>query len=171
MNEARAKYFGKYTRLWSWLVAHDAASIELAFADVENVLLFRLPPSARRQTSFWLSHKGSSLGRAVHSAGWRIRRVDLEAERLILEPVGVRLKAVGEVVVEDGRMYELDSTLLAKANYDSMSSVLTVILNDGSAYQYDRVPRGVVAGLLAAPSPGQFFLAHIRKAYQARRVH
>jgi hypothetical protein len=56
----------------------------MSFADVEKVLEFQLPPSARKHREWWSNNVGSHVGaRAWREAGWKTERVDLAGERLV----------------------------------------------------------------------------------------
>lgn len=60
------------------------------------------------------------------------------------------------------------SSVLASVGYES--GTLEAQFAGGSVYQYFMVPRRVYAALMAAPSHGSFFNAHIRDAYPSVRV-
>jgi hypothetical protein len=51
----------------------------MSFADVERVLGFALPPSARRHRAFWSNNADNNvMTRAWREAGFRAARVDLD---------------------------------------------------------------------------------------------
>lgn len=79
---------GKYALLYRCLRARSGRQWRVSFADVEAVLGFTLPQSARLHRSWW-SNRCNSHGYA-HSlawqlAGWRTAAVDLERESLVFE--------------------------------------------------------------------------------------
>ena len=82
---ARGKYAPLYRHLlWLWPETEWRAG----FGEVERVLGFRLPDSARLHRPWWAnSRKGSGHSHALawQAAGWRTARVDLEAETLAFE--------------------------------------------------------------------------------------
>jgi hypothetical protein len=73
---------GKYRALWQWLRAQDTDTIELSFAQVEQILQIPLLPSARTQLPAWYGYRGTALGRAIRDAGWKASLVSLEDERV-----------------------------------------------------------------------------------------
>ncbi len=74
---------GKYDPLRRHLEAASGDLWETAFVEVEQVLGFRLPESARHYQAWWsntgehLPHKAAWMG-----AGWRTARLDLTTERV-----------------------------------------------------------------------------------------
>ena len=80
-----------------------------SFAELEAILGFDLPVSARLYRSWWSNQKrgaGHNHALAWHAAGWKTRAVDLEAETLVFERVE---EAAGEAGArpEKGR-FDLD---------------------------------------------------------------
>jgi hypothetical protein len=57
-------------------------------------------------------------------------------------------------------------SLLAAARYESKARRLALKFRKGSIYYYLDVPRTVYDSLLAAPSPGAFFVQSIRDEYR-----
>ena len=89
VREAAAR--GKYAPLHRHLLALRGRSEWCAsFGDIEDVLGFRLPVSARLYAPWWANGRGggSSQSRAWQTAGWRTRAVDIESEMLIFERAG-----------------------------------------------------------------------------------
>lgn len=80
---------GKYAPLHRYLLAlHTAPEWHASFGEIEAILGFRLPDSARLHRPWWSNRKsggGHSQALAWQAAGWRTRAVDLEAERLTFE--------------------------------------------------------------------------------------
>lgn len=80
---------GKYAPLHRYLLAlHTEPEWHASFGEVEAILGFRLPDSARLHRPWWSNRKsgrGHSHALAWQAAGWRTRAVDLEAERLTFE--------------------------------------------------------------------------------------
>ena len=87
MKEAAAR--GKYAPLHRHLLSlWPETEWRAGFDEVERVLGFRLPDSARLHRPWWAnSRKGSGHSHALawQAAGWRTARVDLEAETLVFE--------------------------------------------------------------------------------------
>lgn len=76
------EYAGKYHRLWAWLRDQPGERVETTFAEIEEVIGMRLPPSSRRHAAHWHSYDGSAVVRAIQDAGWQTRDLDLEGERV-----------------------------------------------------------------------------------------
>ncbi len=84
MREVAAR--GKYAPLFRHLTGLDRSEWHVSFDEVEAVLGFRLPPSARIYRPWWSNSKlagGHSHAFAWLAAGWKTRSVDLEKENLV----------------------------------------------------------------------------------------
>ena len=74
---------GKYRPLHDHLVSLDAARWDATFTEVEDVLGFDLPASARTHPAWWSNDPAShSHARAWAEAGWGTENVRLTAERV-----------------------------------------------------------------------------------------
>lgn len=73
---------GKYRNLWRWLQDQDAVEAMLSFTDVEEILGFALPSSAREHPPHWYGYGGTALGRAIRDAGWKASQVNLADEQV-----------------------------------------------------------------------------------------
>ena len=73
---------GKYKALSAWLATQDQDEVRLSFGQVEEVLGFELPPSARNHLPHWYGYEGTALGRAIRDAGWKASLVNLTDERV-----------------------------------------------------------------------------------------
>lgn len=81
---------GKYAPLYRHLIAMGGSDWRASFAELEAILGFDLPVSARLYRPWWSNQKrgsGHSHALAWHAAGWKTRAVDLEAETLVFERV------------------------------------------------------------------------------------
>ena len=80
---------GKYAPLFHHLAALDRPEWRATFRDVESILGFSLPNSARVHRPWWSNQAsgGHSHALAWHAAGWRTRAVDLHAEALVFERI------------------------------------------------------------------------------------
>jgi len=56
----------------------------------------------------------------------------------------------------------VESQALVSVGYDPDRRVLEIEFEGGAVYRYHDVPPELHAGLMAAPSRGEFFAAHIR---------
>ena len=80
MREAAAR--GKYAPLYRRLAANCGEEWYVSFAEIEEILGFRLPNSAYLYPAWW-SNGGPSQALAWRAAGWRAHSVDLEDETLV----------------------------------------------------------------------------------------
>ena len=78
---------GKYASLYRhFLSTQREPEWRTTFGEIEAILGFRLPDSARLYRPWWSNSKhgsGHSHARAWQAAGWRTREVDIEAETLV----------------------------------------------------------------------------------------
>ena len=79
----------KYDPLRKWLSQADGQRIRLSFREVEAILGFRLPHSARSLAQWWANTHGSHVQAAAWmEAGWRTRDVDIAGARVSFERTG-----------------------------------------------------------------------------------
>ncbi len=78
---------GKYAPLFHHLTALSARRWCATFAEIESILGFSLPNSARAYEAWWANqHNGNhSQARAWQAAGWRVRAVSLREETVGFE--------------------------------------------------------------------------------------
>src|SRR5688572_8208634 len=76
---------GKYEPLATHLDSASANEWSATFAQVERVLGFALPPSARKHREWWSNQAGAghSQARGWQDAGWQVWKVDLQGEEVI----------------------------------------------------------------------------------------
>jgi hypothetical protein len=79
----------KYDPLTAYLRKQPYREVRRGFGDLEKILGFELPSSARQHRAWW-SNNGSNnvMTKAWLSAGFRTRDVDMENERLTFERIG-----------------------------------------------------------------------------------
>jgi hypothetical protein len=79
----------KYQPLGDFLVGQDQRKkwCAMRFDDIEEILKFPLPPSARRHRGWWTNDPNGThvQARAWMGAGWRVWRADLSAENVEFE--------------------------------------------------------------------------------------
>ena len=78
---------GKYQRLYTHLSSFTAREWRTTFSDIEIVIGFELPASARLHRPWWSNQAGGnghSQALAWTAAGWETAEVDMEAETLLL---------------------------------------------------------------------------------------
>ena len=93
---------GKYRRLYTHLCALGAQEWRASFNEIESVLGFALPPSARLYRPWWANQKsdnGHSQSLAWGIAGWETADVDMDAETLVLKRK--QLEAAPRVTLAD----------------------------------------------------------------------
>lgn len=66
-------------------------------------------------------------------------------------------------------MVALSSSMMAEAEYDAAARILRIRFHSGGWYRYFGVPPAVYGALLAAPSHGRFFHAHIDGRFRYAR--
>lgn len=84
----RAVERGKYAPLYRCLRDRPGRHWRVSFTDLEAMLGFTLPESARLHRPWWSNQRnGGGHGHALawQAAGWKTRAVDLEQEALVFE--------------------------------------------------------------------------------------
>lgn len=71
---------GKYAPLFRYFLNAPGEELVLSFAQMEDALGGKLPPSARKHRPCWANSQVSLLGRVWLRAGWRLAGIDLEDE-------------------------------------------------------------------------------------------
>ena len=77
----------KYRRLYKHLCAMKREEWATTFAEVEDIIGFDLPASARDHRAWWANQSpalGHSYAAACRAAGWETAEVDMDAETLVL---------------------------------------------------------------------------------------
>ncbi|MGA7732907.1 MAG: KTSC domain-containing protein [Chloroflexia bacterium] len=64
----------------------------------------------------------------------------------------------------------VSSSNLRSVGYDPVEKVLEIEFKENRVYQYYDVPEHVYKGLMTAASKGSYFDAHIKYAFQTRRI-
>ncbi len=80
---------GKYRTLRTYLEAHPRREWRTTFSNIESILGFKLPASARKHSAWWSNERnGGRHSQAVAwtAAGWETAEVDLDAETLLFKP-------------------------------------------------------------------------------------
>ncbi len=77
---------GKYRRLYSHLCGLQAQEWRTTFSEIEAIIGFHLPPSARLHRPWWANQSGGGHSHALAwcAAGWETAEVDMDAETLLL---------------------------------------------------------------------------------------
>ena len=93
---------GKYQRLYAYLCDLAIQERRASFREIESILGFDLPASARLHRPWWSNPRGGnghSHALAWSAAGWETAEVDLDAETLLLRrkpPEAVRRLTLDE---------------------------------------------------------------------------
>lgn len=113
MRDAAAR--GKYAPLYHYLISQGSNDEwHTSFRQLESILGFRLPNSARLHRPWWANPNvgnGHSHALAWQAAGWRTRNVDIDAETLVFAKIDARGEPnnastssgefIGEFLIED----------------------------------------------------------------------
>ena len=97
---------GKYAPLYRRLLAKAGPDWRVSFSELEAILGFNLPNSARLYRPWWSNQKhsaGHSHALAWSAAGWKTRSVNLEAETLVFERMEVSTGSANQTVGSGGR--------------------------------------------------------------------
>ena len=79
----------KYEPLRLWLRQVSGDRVRVSFGEIESVLGFKLPDSARALAQWWVNTRGSHVQAAAWmDAGWRTCQVDLASEQVSFERTG-----------------------------------------------------------------------------------
>lgn len=77
---------GKYQRLYTHLLVHQAEEWRTSFSEIESIIGFELPASARIHRPWWANQSnasGHTQALAWNIAGWETAEVDMDSETLI----------------------------------------------------------------------------------------
>ena len=80
---------GKYQKLRFYLEAHPRREWRTTFSNIESILGFELPASARASSGWWTnksSNRRHSQVVAWSAVGWETAEVDMVAETLLFRP-------------------------------------------------------------------------------------
>ncbi len=95
---------GKYQRLYSHLCGLRGQEWRTTFGEIESILGFGLPESARLHRPWWANqHSGNGHSQALawSVAGWETAEVDMDSETLLLRrrerPEAHRRRSLDEV--------------------------------------------------------------------------
>lgn len=76
---------GRYSRLFISFVDRWDYRWRATFEDIEEILGFALPPSARRHSAWWSNTKSHSQALAWIAAGWKKSSIDMKGEMVVFE--------------------------------------------------------------------------------------
>ena len=82
---ARSAERGAYRALHEYLKdGQEGGAWRASFAEIERVLGFSLPPSAKTRPAWWANNGESGQSQAWIGAGWQVDEADVESERATL---------------------------------------------------------------------------------------
>ena len=98
----------KYLKLTEYLTSIDGAEWRATFQEIEQVLGFPLPDSARAHQAWW-SNQMRSQSLAWQSAGWKTTALDLENERVTFVYVAgdesdVKVPVIAPMTIQDAKI-------------------------------------------------------------------
>jgi hypothetical protein len=109
----------KYEPLRLWLGRQTQDRVRLSFQDIEAILGFSLPGSARSLAQWWANVAGSHVqASAWVSAGWRACQVDVAGEQVSFERARRTRDVVAEPTQEQagvsdtGAVFRLDNAIV-----------------------------------------------------------
>lgn len=115
----------KYIKLTMFLANADFGIWEPSFQEIEEVLGFPLPASARQYQAWWSNQmRSQSLG--WQSAGWKTASVDLDAEKITFIYVGG--KDGDDAPGKQAAMTILDAKLGLAANFGVKPEQVEIII-------------------------------------------
>ena len=95
---------GKYQRLYTYLCGLRAEEWKTSFSEIESIIGFELPASARLHRPWWANqHRGGGHSQALawSVAGWETADVDMDTETLLLRrrkrPETIRRRSLDDV--------------------------------------------------------------------------
>lgn len=75
----------KYRNLSAMLVEAGGKPVSMTFSEIEELLGFELPSSAREHRAFWANTESHSIARSWLDVGYRTMVVDLSGEKIVFE--------------------------------------------------------------------------------------
>ena len=90
---------GKYEPLTRYLKDFPRDSWDASFEEIERILEFELPPSARRHNSWWANttRGNHSQSKGWIEAGWGVRVIDRHKRKVLLERSQGRIEPTSEL--------------------------------------------------------------------------
>lgn len=140
----------RYEPLGKYLSSRPDSEWQAGFSDVEQILGFPLPNSARRYTAWWANQQGAghSQVRGWRDVGWRTAAVDLGGESVRFERVerqesgGSEMAALLALGRNLGRPDVLDADTTANLRTKlERAAIEWLVAAGGSMPEYQPAPR------------------------------
>ena len=140
----------KYRFLSDYLYESNQARVKLSYADIENILKFKLPDSAATHRAFWANTTSHSIALSWLSVNYSVVEANLEEKYIIFEKkrdfekmtIDEQMRTVvAEIVSEYGVRYKISLKELYEllgARFQTNSG--SIIPSD---YCYNRVNKGI----------------------------
>lgn len=141
---------GKYEPLTAHLRAGRQLEWTASFVEVEKVLGFPLPPSARKHRPWWGNQEGAghSQARGWQDAGWQVWKVDLDQERVTFRAMRAAERSDGE---SDDKLVARAGELLGTSDRgEIIREALRGLIQRESARRLARLG-GTMPGIQAPP--------------------
>ena len=84
-NDESIKASKKYRRLTDVLDQASGAPVKLSFSDIESIIGFKLPASAREHRAFWANTTTHSIALSWLSVDYKTVEVNLDDEFIVFE--------------------------------------------------------------------------------------
>jgi hypothetical protein len=146
---------GKYEPLTDHLQGRAPREWAASFTQIEKILGFKLPPSARRYREWWGNQAGAghSQARGWQDAGWQVWKVDLRGEKVIFQrrapEVGVGAERGPDETDED--LFDRASTYLGTKDREKiLQEALKALCEREAARRLARLG-GTMPDLVAPP--------------------
>lgn len=119
----------KYAPLKTFLSRQTRSEAAMSFSDIERVLGFRLPVSARKHQAWWANHAGTHVNaQAWLDAGWKTSRVELASERVVFVRGGVQnTTEAAAIIVPRAFLSDAALAMLADGDGDAPRAVADLI--------------------------------------------
>ena len=75
----------KYRRLTEWLASTNEKTVSITFSQIESLIGFPLPNSARAYREFWANTTTHSIALSWLSIGYKTVDVNLDTETIVFE--------------------------------------------------------------------------------------
>jgi hypothetical protein len=113
---------GKYEPLADHLRYQRTGEWAPSFAQIEEILGFALPPSARKYREWWGNQAGAGHSQASgwQDAGWRVWKVDLDEGRVIFRPSSNRLREEAQPFEGKEDLFDLAASYLGTRDRDTV---------------------------------------------------
>jgi hypothetical protein len=114
---------GKYEPLTDHLRNRGSEEWAPSFAEIEEILGFSLPASARKYREWWGNQSGAGHSQASgwQDAGWRVWKVDLDGERVVFQrPASNRLREEAQPFEGKEDLFEVAASYLGTRDRETI---------------------------------------------------